>query len=68
MHNPAHHLSDGAKHAIDAASIGWLIAVILANLPAVTAGLSAAWVVMRMYQSWQEIRLNHLKLKKEEAE
>lgn len=68
MSSPLQDLSEGSKFAIDAASIGWVVTVILANLPAVTAGLSAVWVLMRMYQSWQEIRLNTLKLKKEEGE
>lgn len=68
MSSPIQDLSEGSKHVIDAASLGWLATVILANLPAVTAGLSAVWVLMRMYQSWQEIRLNSLKLNREEGE
>lgn len=68
MSSPLQDLSEGSKFAIDAANIGWVVTVILANLPAATAGLSAVWVLMRIYQSWQEIRLNTLKLKREEGE
>lgn len=68
MSNPVHAMSDGVKHFFDAFSIGWLVAVILANLPAVTAGLSAVWVIMRIYESAQNIRLNNRKLKEGERD
>lgn len=37
MSNPVHDMSDSLKHLFDAFSIGWLVAVILTNLPAVAA-------------------------------
>lgn len=68
MSNPVENLSESSRNLLDVASLGWLVAVFLANLPAVTAGLSAIWVCLRIYQSWQEIRLNRHRLKKEASE
>lgn len=65
MSHPIQHMSEGTKHLIDAASLMWLGTVIVANLPALTAILSAVWVVMRIHQTRQEIRLNRLKLERE---
>lgn len=57
------HLSDTAKHWIDALSLGALVATLLDKLPAITAVLVALWTIMRIYESWQNIRLNDRKLR-----
>ena len=57
------HLSDTAKHWIDALSLGALVATLLDRLPAITAVLVACWTVMRMVESYQNIRLNHRKFR-----
>lgn len=57
------HLSDTAKHWIDALSLGALLATLLDRLPAITAVLVAVWTVMRMIESFQAIKLNHRKLR-----
>lgn len=57
-------MSDTAKHVVDYVSLGALVATILQWLPAATAGLIFVWTVMRMVQTWQELKLNHRKLSK----
>jgi hypothetical protein len=57
------HLSDTAKHWIDALSLGALLATLLDRLPAITAVLVAVWTIMRMVESYQAIRLNHRKFR-----
>lgn len=57
------HLSDTAKHIGDVLSIGTLVAALLSWLPAITAVLVAVWTVMRMIESWQQIKLNDRKLR-----
>ena len=57
------HLSDTAKHWIDALSLGALVATLLSWLPAATAILVFSWTVMRIYESYQNIRLNARKLR-----
>ena len=57
------HLSDTAKHWIDALSLGALLATLLDRLPAITAVLVAVWTVMRIAESYQNIRINHRKLR-----
>lgn len=68
MSHPIQDMSEGTKHLIDAVSIMWLGTVFIASLPAITAVLSAIWVVMRIHQTRQEIRLNKIKLEREAAE
>lgn len=57
------HLSDTAKHIGDVLSIGALIGALLSWLPAITAVLVAVWTLMRMVESYQQIKLNHRKLR-----
>jgi hypothetical protein len=59
----AGHLSDTAKHWIDALSLGALVATLLDRLPAITAVLVAVWTILRIVESWQAIKLNHRKLR-----
>jgi hypothetical protein len=56
------HLSDTAKHWLDVLSVGALAATLLDWLPGVTAVLVAVWTVMRMVESYQQIKLNNRKL------
>lgn len=50
------HLSETAKHGIDLASVGWLVAIFVANLPTITAVLVLLWTAMRIYECWLTIR------------
>ena len=63
MNVPLSHLSDTAKHAVDALSIGALVATLFDYLPGVTAVLVFVWTGMRIYESYQAIRLNGRKLR-----
>jgi hypothetical protein len=63
---PLSHLSDTAKQVGDVISIGALLASLLSWLPAVTALLTAVWVVFRLIESWQNIKLNNRKLRERE--
>jgi hypothetical protein len=57
------HLSDTAKHWIDALSLGALLATLVDVFPAATALLVFVWTAMRIYESWQNIKLNARKLR-----
>ena len=61
-----HHLSDTAKHWLDALSIGALLATLLDWLPGMTAALVFVWTAMRIYESYQAITLNNRKLRGKE--
>ena len=56
------HINETAKHAVDALSIGTLIAALVDWAPKITVILVALWTVMRMYESWQNIRINNKKM------
>ncbi|WP_336981594.1 hypothetical protein [Altererythrobacter fulvus] len=60
------HLNDTARHVGDALSVGWLVAVFLANLPSITAVLVLIWTVMRLYETWLSIRQKLRELNEEE--
>lgn len=57
------NLSEPAKHAVDAIAGVTLLATLLSWLPAIGAVLSVIWIAMRIFESWQNIRLNSRKLK-----
>lgn len=62
---PLVHLSDTAKHWGDAFSVGGCVAMLLGWLPGITAILVAVWTLMRIFECWQNIKLNQRKLKGE---
>jgi hypothetical protein len=51
-------LSDGAKHAGDALAGVTIIATLLKWMPAIAAVLAVIWTAMRIYESFQNIRMN----------
>ena len=57
------HLSDTAKHVVDALSVGALVATLFDWIPGVTAVAVLIWTAMRIVESWQSIKLNHRKLR-----
>lgn len=57
------NLSEPAKHSVDALSIGAVIAAFFSWLPQISALLAAIWFCLRIYESWQAIRLNDRKLR-----
>ena len=59
------HLSDTAKHSIDFLSLGALVATLLSWLPAATALLVFVWTAMRVFESYQNIKINARKLRGE---
>lgn len=56
------HMNETSKQIGDVVSIGWLIAIFVSNLPTITALLVLVWTLMRIYESWQNIRINDRKL------
>lgn len=42
---------DTAKHAVDAASIGTMLASLAGWLPAIAAALSILWTLIRIYET-----------------
>ena len=64
------HLSDSAKHAVDAVSAGTIIAAFFSWLPEVSALLAAVWFLLRIANEvldrrikQQEYQINARKLK-----
>lgn len=60
------HMTDTAKHVVDALSIGALMATLFDWVPGVTAVAVLIWTAMRMVESFQAIKLNHRKLRGKE--
>jgi xanthine/uracil/vitamin C permease (AzgA family) len=58
------HMTDTAKHWIDALSVGALLATLFDVIPGVTAVAVLVWTGLRMVESWQQIKLNHRQLNK----
>ncbi len=56
------HLSHSAERAIDALSLGAIIATFAGWLPHVAAFLSVVWFGLKIIIAWQEYRLNKRKL------
>lgn len=61
---PAAHLGETAKHALDALSVGGVIAVFLGWIPHATALVMLIWGIMRLYECWLNIKLKHRELGK----
>lgn len=59
---PVHYLSEPVKHVGDVLSVSAVVAIFLHWLPNLTAILAFVWLVMRIVESRQAIRLNNLKL------
>jgi hypothetical protein len=50
-------MDPGLKHCLDAAAIGTVVATIAGWLPAVAAGLSIIWTLIRIYETGTVQRL-----------
>jgi hypothetical protein len=61
--NPAHMLSDTAKHWIDGGAVIGLVATLAGWLPGITALLVLVWTCLRIFESLQNIRINNRKLR-----
>lgn len=61
---PIDHMSDAGKHLADMASVGVVAAALLEMIPEMTAIAGLVWFVMRIYQTWLEIRLKQKELDK----
>ena len=57
------NLSDSAKHAGDALSIGAIIGTLFSFLPQISALLAAVWFLLRIVETLQSIKLNSRKLR-----
>lgn len=56
MIEPVQHLSDGAKHTLDALSFLSIAGVLAQVLPSIAAGLTVIWMCLRIFD-WFEARL-----------
>jgi hypothetical protein len=57
------HLSEPVKHLGDVVAGATLLATLLSWMPAIGSVLAVVWVAMRIFESWQNIRLNDRKLR-----
>lgn len=57
------NLSEPAKHAVDALAGMTLLATLLSWLPAIGAVLAVLWTCLRIYEAWQNIKINSRKLR-----
>lgn len=57
------HMTDTAKHWVDALSMGALVATLFDWIPGVTAIAVLIWTAMRMFETYQNIVLNRRKLR-----
>lgn len=64
--SPLDHMTDGAKHLMDAASIGAALMAVIGIIPIATTILGFVWFLMRIYQTWLEIRVQHKKLREDD--
>jgi hypothetical protein len=60
---PLSHLSDTAKHGLDALSVGALLTTLFGWLPQIAALLTVVWFALRIAIGIQEYTLNGRKLK-----
>ncbi|MFA7597014.1 MAG: hypothetical protein WCY92_11730 [Novosphingobium sp.] len=51
MSDPLREMSDSAKHAIDAVSIGTGVAALVQWLPSIAAILTIIWTALRIYET-----------------
>lgn len=54
-----------AKHSADAASVGGLVLVFADVLPTIVLVVTLIWTLMRMYESYVNIKLKRKKLKED---
>ena len=57
------HLSEPVKHTADILSAGAILATFFSWLPQISALLAAIWFALRIFESWQTIRLTGRKLR-----
>ena len=57
------HLSEPVKHTFDLLSLGAVVATMMSWLPAATIFLSFVWICLRCIESFQNVKLNHRKLR-----
>ena len=51
MQDPFAHISDAMKHVVDMVSIVTVLGTLLDMLPAIAAGLSIIWTLIRIYET-----------------
>lgn len=51
MNNPISHMSDGAKHVIDALSIVTVLGALVQLLPSIAALLTIVWTAIRILET-----------------
>ena len=51
MQDPFAHISDAMKHVVDMVSIATVLGTLLEMLPAIAAGLSIIWTLIRIYET-----------------
>jgi hypothetical protein len=49
--NIGEHINDGLKHLFDVLSIGLVLGTIVQALPAIAAGLSIVWTLIRIWET-----------------
>lgn len=64
MSPPYEHLSEGAKHAMDAISFGTVVGWAFQILPSVATLLTVLWMCLRIFD-WFEARLEKRRLPKD---
>lgn len=50
-HDPYEHLPEGAKHLLDVASVGTLLATLASWLPSIAALLTIIWTAIRIVET-----------------
>jgi hypothetical protein len=66
LHLAGQSISDGAKHLLDALSVGALVAALFSWLPQIAALLTVVWFALRIAIGLQEYKLNGRKLRARE--
>lgn len=51
MTDPVQHMSEGAKHLVDALSIGTLLGALFNMLPGIAALLTIVWTTIRILET-----------------
>lgn len=51
MQDPFAHISDATKHIVDMVSIVTVLGTLVEILPAIAAGLSIVWTLIRIYET-----------------
>ena len=58
-------INEPVKHVLDFLSVGAVVAALLQWVPAATAVLAFVWTSMRVFESYQQIKINNKKLREE---